>query len=79
MSTNLTLEQRLLEKIRQLPSEKMIEVEQLLDFLLLTQSHQTQNPENLRPFALCRGEFIVPKEFNDPLPEDIICDFEYPT
>ena len=79
MSTNLTLEQRLLEKIRQLPSEKITEVEQLLDFLLLTQSHKTQNPENLRPFALCRGEFAVPKEFNDLLPEDILLDFEYPT
>lgn len=67
MSTNIILEQRLLEKIRQLPSEKITEVEQLLDFLLLTQSHRDQNSENLRPFALCRGEFVVPKEFNDRL------------
>ena len=25
-----------------------------------------------RPFGLCAGEFTVPDEFDDPLPEDII-------
>lgn len=29
-----------------------------------------------RPFGLCAGEFIVPDDFDDPLPEEIILDFE---
>lgn len=29
-----------------------------------------------RPFGLCAGEFIVPDDFDDPLPEDILQDFE---
>jgi prevent-host-death family protein len=29
-----------------------------------------------RPAALCLGEFTVPDNFDDPLPEDILRDFE---
>jgi hypothetical protein len=29
-----------------------------------------------RPFGLAVGEFIVPDDFNDPLPEHILRDFE---
>ena len=28
-----------------------------------------------RPFGLCAGEFQVPHDFDDPLPEDILRDF----
>jgi len=30
----------------------------------------------LRPFGLCAGEFTVPDEFDAPLPENIIREFE---
>jgi prevent-host-death family protein len=33
-------------------------------------------PKKLRPFGLCAGEFIVPDDFNEPLPETIIAEFE---
>lgn len=29
-----------------------------------------------RPYGLAKGEFIVPDDFDDPLPEDILRDFE---
>lgn len=29
-----------------------------------------------RPFGLCAGQFIVPDDFDAPLPEDVIPDFE---
>lgn len=32
--------------------------------------------QKLRPFSLCAGEFSVPKNFDDPLPESIIETFE---
>jgi len=32
----------------------------------------------LRPFGLCAGEFVVPDNFDEPLPEDIINQFENP-
>ena len=25
-----------------------------------------------RPYGLCRGEFVLPEDFNDPLPEDML-------
>jgi antitoxin (DNA-binding transcriptional repressor) of toxin-antitoxin stability system len=34
------------------------------------------SPMKLRPFGLCAGEFTVPDDFDDPLPEEIIQDFE---
>jgi prevent-host-death family protein len=30
----------------------------------------------LRPFGLCAGEFVVPEDFDAPLPEDVIRQFE---
>ncbi|HEY9622963.1 MAG TPA: type II toxin-antitoxin system Phd/YefM family antitoxin [Crinalium sp.] len=34
------------------------------------------NPKKLRPFGLCAGEFTVPDDFDDPLPEDMLSAFE---
>ncbi len=31
---------------------------------------------NLRPFGLCAGEFVVPDDFDAPLPENILAEFE---
>ena len=32
--------------------------------------------KKLRPYGLCAGEFTVPDDFDDPLPEHIIQEFE---
>ncbi len=32
--------------------------------------------QQLRPFGLCAGEFIVPQDFDEPLPEEILSAFE---
>ena len=29
-----------------------------------------------RPYGLCAGEFTVPDDFDAPLPEDVLSDFE---
>lgn len=29
-----------------------------------------------RPFGLARGQFVVPDDFDDPLPEEILAEFE---
>jgi prevent-host-death family protein len=29
-----------------------------------------------RPFGLCTGEFVVPDDFDSPLPEDVLADFD---
>ena len=37
---------------------------------------EKNRPQALRPFGLCAGEFRVPDDFDDPLPEEIIKQFE---
>jgi antitoxin (DNA-binding transcriptional repressor) of toxin-antitoxin stability system len=32
--------------------------------------------KQLRPFGLCAGEFTVPDDFDDPLPENLLNAFE---
>lgn len=32
--------------------------------------------ESLRPFGLCAGEFVVPDDFDAPLPDEILKAFE---
>jgi antitoxin (DNA-binding transcriptional repressor) of toxin-antitoxin stability system len=32
--------------------------------------------KQLRPIGLCRGEFVTPEDFNAPLPDDILAEFE---
>ena len=36
------------------------------------------SPESisLRPYGLCAGEFVVPDDFDEPLPEDVLNDFD---
>ena len=34
------------------------------------------NQTGARPYGLCRGEFVVPDDFDDPLPDDILDAFD---
>lgn len=36
----------------------------------------TQKIKKLHPFGLCAGEFVVPEDFDAPLPEEILNAFE---
>lgn len=56
--------------------------------LIITQADQpiaeikpiptNQKQKEPRPIGLCEGEFVVPDNFNDPLPEEIINLFIHP-
>ena len=37
---------------------------------------ETNQTQELRPFGLCAGDFRIPDNFDDPLPEEIIEQFE---
>lgn len=37
---------------------------------------QKSTNKALRPYGLAKGKFVVLDDFNDPLPEDILADFE---
>lgn len=44
--------------------------------LLTILSGEAALHQSPRPFGLAKGEFIVPKDFNAPLPEDVLRGFE---
>jgi hypothetical protein len=41
--------------------------------ILSTKENDQRNP---RPFGLAKGQFVVPDDFNEPLPEEVLRDFE---
>jgi hypothetical protein len=71
----MTTREKLIQEISHVPEEL---VEELFDFLLFVQTRRQQNKplKALRPYALCAGEFTVPQNFDEPLPEEILKDFE---
>ncbi len=74
----MTAREKLIQEIYQTPD---FLIEEVLDFLLFAKARRnqqeiTEKPKERRPFGLCTGEFTVPDDFNDPLPEDILRDFE---
>jgi hypothetical protein len=37
---------------------------------------EEQKESDLRPYGLCEGDFVVPDNFNDPLPDEVLAGFE---
>lgn len=68
----MTLEERLIETLRELPMEHRSEVLDFAEFLKRRKS-VTMEP---RPFGLCAGEFEVPTDFDAMLPEAELQEFE---
>jgi antitoxin (DNA-binding transcriptional repressor) of toxin-antitoxin stability system len=60
------------------------QVEQAGETLLITRSGKpvaeirpvAAGARSPRPFGLCAGQFAVPDDFDDPLPEEVLREFE---
>ncbi len=52
-----------------LRSDKAVEV-------FVTILEEDAELETLRPFGLSKGDFVVPDDFDSPLPEEILASFE---
>ncbi|MDJ0659466.1 MAG: prevent-host-death protein [Crocosphaera sp.] len=46
------------------------------EVLINIEKLDTLSSEKMRPSGLCEGEFIVPDDFDAPLPEDVLKSFE---
>ena len=44
--------------------------------VIVTILDEETSAKDLRPFGLSTGEFVVPEDFDAPLPEEILADFE---
>ncbi len=67
----MNTEEKLLEKWRELPLDKQ---QQVLQFVESLKEQKLEIKQ--RPFGLCQGEFTVPDDFNQPLPDDVLDLFE---
>jgi hypothetical protein len=69
----MQIKTKLFQEIEETPEELL---EELLDFLLFIKQRHQSEIEKLRPDGLCKGEFVTPDDFDDPLPDEIIKEFE---
>ena len=70
--SKVNIESQLLDTVRALTPAGQAEVLDFAEFIKLRSAQLS----TLRPVGLCQGEFIVPDDFNAPLPESILRDFE---
>jgi hypothetical protein len=66
------IEQQIMTIIQELPPERQVEVLDFAEFL----KQRIVSKTNCRPSGLAKGDFVVPDDFDAPLPEDILEDFE---
>jgi hypothetical protein len=59
-----------IDSIKKLSLEKAKEVEDFIEFLI--QKEQNQPTRKNRPFGLCKGEFQISDDFNEPLDKNIL-------
>jgi hypothetical protein len=62
------------QRVLGLPEPLQAEVLDFVEFLW--SKKKPAEIGKLRPYALAAGEFIVPDDFDDPLPEEIVAAFE---
>jgi antitoxin (DNA-binding transcriptional repressor) of toxin-antitoxin stability system len=70
------------DEIQRDPSKYLRQVEAGETFVILqadkaiAELRPISSSKQLRPFGLCSGEFTVPDDFDEPLPEEILSAFE---
>ncbi|SJM89272.1 conserved hypothetical protein [Crenothrix polyspora] len=71
------LQEQLIEEIKQIPTEKLAEIYDLIHYfrLGLAQEKSTENIRQ-RPIGLAKGQLEIPTSFFEPLPDDMLDAFE---
>jgi hypothetical protein len=72
------LQERLIEEIKQIPSDKLAEVYDLVHYFRLGLAHEkdARKLPTQRPIGLAKAVFQVPASFFEPLPDDLLDAFE---
>ena len=75
----MILQEQIIEEIKQIPNDKLVEIYDLIHYfrLGLTQEKQSHKISvKQRPIGLSKGKFQVPMSFHEPLPDEILEAFE---
>jgi len=75
----MILQEQIIEEIKQIPSDKLAEIYDLIHYFRLgvTQEKQSQKVTvKQRPIGLSKGKFQVPPSFFEPLTDEMLDAFE---
>jgi len=75
----MILQKQIIEEIKQIPSDKLAEIYDLIHYFRLgvTQEKQSQKVTvKQRPIGLSKGKFQVPPSFFEPLTDEMLDAFE---
>jgi hypothetical protein len=72
------IQEQIFEEIKQIPSEKLAEIYDLIHYFRLGITQEIPNSPTIkqRPIGLAKEQFNVPASFFEDLPDDILNTFE---
>ncbi len=75
----MTLQEQVIEEIKQIPSDKLVEIYDLIHYFRLgiaQEKHSQKIRVKQRPIGLSKGRFQVPSSFFEPLADEMLDAFE---
>ena len=75
----MILQEQIIEEIKQIPNDKLVEIYDLIHYFRLGVAQEKQSQKitvKKRPIGLSKGKFQVPKGFSEPLSDEILDAFE---
>ncbi|MGZ4957367.1 MAG: hypothetical protein ACXV8Q_19890 [Methylobacter sp.] len=70
------LQEQIIAEIKQIPSEKLAEVYELIHYFRLGLKHEADALPKQRPIGLAKDIFQTPDSFFEPLPDEVLDAFE---
>ncbi|MGZ5051304.1 MAG: hypothetical protein ACXWF8_06020 [Methylobacter sp.] len=70
------LQEQIIDEIKQIPSEKLAEVYDLIHYFRLGLKHENNALPKQRPIGLAKEIFQTPNSFFEPLPDEVLDAFE---
>ncbi len=64
------LQEQIIDEIKQIPSDKLVELYDLIHHFRLGLKHETDVLPKQRPIGLAKDIFQMPVSFFDPLPDE---------
>lgn len=70
------LQEQIIDEIKQIPNDKLVEVYDLIHYFRLGLKHEADSLPKQRPIGLAKEIFQTPASFFDPLPDEVLDAFE---
>ncbi len=70
------LQEQIFDEIKQIPSDKLVEVYDLIHYFRLGLKHESGVLPKQRPIGLAKKVFQMPVSFFEPLPDEVLDAFE---